>query len=303
MSMNQSTFKPVSLVLLAPAALLLLSLFAIPVCYAIYLGFTNLQLIGPHAVNYWFTGLQNVRTLVSDQIFSSSLIQTVVFVVGSGAIGSTVLGLAMALLMQKANATVGKAVSALAILAWNLPPITIAVIWYAATTSGGTFPRLLGDVNQDLLYTYPMLVVSVANVWSLAGLSMLMFAAALKSIPTDMIEAALLENANAFQRLVRLTLPMLKPTILMSSLLMTLLTFGNFTLVYLMTGGGPDNQTNILPIYSYLQGFKFHRLGYGALLGDVIVLLSSALGLAFVLIARQYRPGQLRKGKVKGIVA
>jgi multiple sugar transport system permease protein len=96
---------------------------------------------------------------------------------------------------------------------------------------------------------------------------------------------------------------MLKPTILMSSLLMTLLTFGNFTLVYLMTGGGPDNQTNILPIYSYLQGFKFHRLGYGALLGDVIVLLSSALGLAFVLIARQYRPGQLRKGKVKGIVA
>ncbi|NML99034.1 sugar ABC transporter permease [Paraburkholderia sp. RP-4-7] len=299
--MNQSTFKPVSLVFLAPAAALLAVLFAVPVCYAIYLGFTNLQLIGPRAVNYSFTGLQNVRTLLADDVFVGSLVQTIVFVVASGAIGSTVLGLAMALLMQKASPRLGKSISALAILAWNLPPITIAVIWYAATTSGGTFPRLLGDAGQDVLYTYPMLVVSLANVWSLAGLSMLMFAAALRSIPTDMIEAALLENANAWQRLTRLTLPMLKPTILMSSLLMTLLTFGNFTLVYLMTGGGPDNQTNILPIYSYLQGFKFHRLGYSALLGDVIVVLSSALGLAFVLLARQYRPGQLRKGKIKAI--
>jgi multiple sugar transport system permease protein len=83
--MNQTTFRPVSLVLLAPAAILLLSLLALPIVYAIYLGFTNLQLIGPHAVNYWFTGLQNVRTLLNDDVFSSSLWQTVVFVVGSGA--------------------------------------------------------------------------------------------------------------------------------------------------------------------------------------------------------------------------
>jgi multiple sugar transport system permease protein len=299
--MNQTTFRPVSLVLLAPAAILLLSLLALPIVYAIYLGFTNLQLIGPHAVNYWFTGLQNVRTLLNDDVFSSSLWQTVVFVVGSGAFGSTILGLAMALLMQKANGALGRLVSGLAILAWNLPPITIAVIWYAATTSGGTFPRLLGDANHDLLYTYPMLVVSIANVWSLAGLSMIMFSAALRSIPTEMVEAAILEDSSAAQRLFRLTLPMLKPTILMSALLMTLLTFANFTLVYLMTGGGPDNETNILPIYSYLQGFKFHRLGYSALLGNVIVLLSSILGLAFVLIARQYRPGQIRKSKLKAL--
>jgi len=101
--MNQTTFRPVSLVLLAPAAILLLSLLALPIVYAIYLGFTNLQLIGPHAVNYWFTGLENVRQLLSDDVFTSSLWQTVVFVVGSGAFGATVLGLALALLMQKAG--------------------------------------------------------------------------------------------------------------------------------------------------------------------------------------------------------
>ena len=66
--MNQTTFRPVSLVLLAPAAILLLSLLALPIVYAIYLGFTNLQLIGPHAVNYWFTGLQNVRTLLNNDV-------------------------------------------------------------------------------------------------------------------------------------------------------------------------------------------------------------------------------------------
>ncbi|TGV72817.1 sugar ABC transporter permease, partial [Mesorhizobium sp. M00.F.Ca.ET.149.01.1.1] len=73
------------------------------------------------------------------------------------------------------------------------------------------------------------------------------------------------------------------------SLLMTLLTFGNFTLVYLMTAGGPGNQTNILPVYSYLQGFKFFNLGYSALLGNVIVLISAALGGLFVLLGKQRR--------------
>jgi multiple sugar transport system permease protein len=297
--MDQTTFKPATFAFIGPAALLLLALFALPISYAVYLGFTNLQLIGLHAANFNFTGLQNVRTLLADDAFWGSVSLTVIFVVGSGAIGSTVLGLTIALLMQKANRYLNKAVAGLAILAWNLPPITIAVIWYAATTSGGTVPHLLGIASEDVLYSYPMLTVSFANAWSLAGLSMLMFAAALRGIPSDMIEAALLENANGYQRLTRLTLPMLKPTILMSALLMTLLTFGNFTLVYLMTGGGPDNETNILPIYSYVQGFKFHRLGYSALLGDVIVLLSAAIGLTFVVLASQYRPGRGAKQSPK----
>jgi len=71
-----------------------------------------------------------------------------------------------------------------------------------------------------------------------------------------------------------------------SLLMMTLLSFGNFTLVFLMTGGGPEGRTNILPVYSYIQGFSYHNLGYGALLGNVIVVLASVLGVVFVLVDR-----------------
>jgi multiple sugar transport system permease protein len=287
--LDKPRFKPSSLVLLMPGMLLLLSLFVYPVAYSIYLGFTNLQLIGPNSVNYRFTGMQNVSFLFSDAIFYRSLYLTLIFVVGSGAIATTILGLVIAISVQNAIPALRNIVNGLAIVAWTLPPAAISIIWYAATTQGGVFPVLFGFPHTDLLYDQAMLVVCVANAWSLAGLATIIFSAALRNVPSEMLEAAKLENASAYQRLTRLTLPILKPTILTSALLMTLLSFGNFTLIYLMTQGGPSGDSNILPVYSYLQGFQFKRLGYAALLGNVIVLISGVLGVAYVWMAQNRR--------------
>jgi multiple sugar transport system permease protein len=284
--LDKPRFNPATLFLLSPTIILLATLFVFPIGYSIYLGFTNLQLIGPHSVHYQFTGYQNIGLLLADQVFLRSLWLTTIFVVGSGAIATTVLGMVMAIAMQDSVPVIRVVVTGLAIVAWTLPPSTIAIIWYAATTQGGVVPVLLGHANYDLLYDRALLIVSIANSWSLAGLATIMFSAALRNIPRDIIEAAMLENASAHQRLMRLTIPLLKPTIVTSALLMTLLTFGNFTLIYLMTAGGPSNDTNILPVYSYLQGFQFHRLGYAALLGNVIVILSGLLGGTFVFLAK-----------------
>lgn len=287
--LDKPRFNPSSLLLLFPAAALLIGLFIYPVGYSVYLGFTNLQLIGPNAIHFRFTGLQNVYFLLSDQVFYRSIWLTLVFVVGSGAVGTTILGLVIALALQSAVPSIRMVVSSLAIVAWTLPPAAIAIIWYAATTQGGVFPVLFGYPHADVLYDHAMLVVSLANAWSLAGLATIIFSAALRNVPQEMLEAAKLEDANAFQRLTRLTLPILKPTILTSALLMTLLSFGNFTLIYLMTQGGPSGDSNILPVYSYLQGFTFKKLGYAALLGDVIVLISGVLGVAYVWLAQTRR--------------
>jgi multiple sugar transport system permease protein len=271
-----------SLALLSPAGMLLAGLFLLPIAYAFYLGLTNLTLIGANAVHYRFTGWTNLFTLWKDKEFYHSLLLTVYFVVGSGAIASTLLGLTLALLMERANDTLRTAVGAIVMLACILPPATVAIVWFAVTTSGGVIPIMLGMGNSDVLFKHPMLVVSAANAWSLCGLSMLIFAAALKNIPQEMIEAAVLEGSSAMQRFMRVTLPMLRSTIMTSVLLMTLLSFGNFTLVFLMTGGGPGKSTNILPVYSYVQAFSYHRLGYGALLGNVIVVIAAILGILFV---------------------
>ncbi|OWV72286.1 ABC transporter permease [Rhizobium sp. R339] len=280
--LDEPRVDPVSFALLSPAALLLGTLFLGPVIYAIYLGFTNLQLIGIHAVNYRFTGLSNVAFLLGDAVFYKSLWLTVIFVVGSGAIATTALGLVLALALQDCLAPIRWISSAAAILAWTLPPTTIAFLWMATSTQSGLIAMLAGNMRLDLLYQHAMPVVSTANAWSLAGLAMTMFSAALRNIPGDLMEAAQLEGASSAQTLRRITLPMLKPTIITCALLMMLMTFGNFTLIYLMTGGGPGNDTNILPVYTYLQGFKFHNLGYAALLGNVMVLLSALLGGLFV---------------------
>lgn len=285
--LDKARFNPVSVLLLSPSIVLLATLFAFPIAYAIYLGFTNLQLIGPHSIHYQFTGLQNVWTLLADKEFIRSLWLTLIFVVASGAVGATLLGMVMAIAMQECLPVVRLVVNGLAIVAWTLPPSTIAIIWYAAATHNGIVPMILGHPDYDLLYDKALLVVSIANSWSLAGLATIMFAAALRNIPRDIDEAAMLENASPRQRLMYLTIPLLKPTIETSALLMMLLTFGNFTLIYLMTAGGPGNDTNILPVYSYLQGFSFHKLGYAALLGNVIVILSGLLGGTFVLLTKR----------------
>ncbi|MBA1144675.1 carbohydrate ABC transporter permease [Mesorhizobium neociceri] len=287
--LDKPRFSPSSLLLLFPAAALLIGLFIYPVGYSVYLGFTNLQLIGPNSIHFRFTGLQNVYFLLSDHVFYRSIWLTLVFVVGSGAVGTTILGLVIALALQSALTSVRMVVTSLAIVAWTLPPAAIAIIWYAATTQGGIFPVLFGYPHADVLYDHAMLVVSLANTWSLAGLATIIFSAALRNVPQEMLEAAKLEDANAYQRLTRLVLPILKPTILTSALLMTLLSFGNFTLIYLMTQGGPGGDSNILPVYSYLQGFTFKKLGYAALLGDVIVLISGVLGIAYVWLAQARR--------------
>jgi multiple sugar transport system permease protein len=279
-------FEAMSLVFMSPAGLLLFLLFLAPVGYSFYLGLTNLQLIGPHSVHYWFTGLFNVRAMLRDHEFYHSLWVTVLFVVGSGAIGSTVAGLILAMLIQKGGRVLGGVVGGAAILACTLPPVTVAVMWHATTTVDGIFPTLLGMPKAELLYHFPMTVVSVANIWWLCGLSMLIFGAALRNISPELIEAAILERASGLRRFTRVILPSLRPTIVTSALLMSLLSFGNFTLIFLMTGGGPANATNILPLYSYMQGFTYHRLAFGAMLGNVIVLMSALLGVLFVLISR-----------------
>jgi multiple sugar transport system permease protein len=277
---DRARFEYGSVPLLLPAVILLLVLFIGPVLYSLYLGLTNIELLGPNSIRYHFTGTRNVHRMMSDPEFYKSIWLTFVFVFGSGAVGATLLGLVLAMLMQASHHWMQRIVGSVVILACVLPQITAALIWRSATTAGGAFSSVILGSTGELLYTSPMAVVCVANMWSMAGLAMLMFSAALKNIPGDLAEAAKLENAGPVAQFLRITAPLLKPTFASVALLMTILSLGNFSLIFLMTGGGPNGQTSILPVYSYIQGFAYHKLGYGALLGNVIIILSLVLGVA-----------------------
>ena len=287
--LDRQRFHWSSIPLLAPATVLLVVLFLAPVAYSFYLGLTNLELIGPTSRHYQFTGLEIINYLIHDVVFHQSLYLTAFFVIGSGVIGAAGIGLALALAMQKALNSARLLVGAIVMVCFMLPPITAAILWYAASTSGGSLPTLFGTSSSDFLHSAPMVVVSAANAWSVTGLAMILFAAALRNIPGEIIEAAELENSNGVQRFVRITLPLLKPTIVTTILLITLLSLANFTLVYLMTGGGPGNATMILPVYSYQQSFTFSHLAYGALVGNVMVIIATIFSALFVYFSRERR--------------
>ena len=273
------------LILLLPAALLLLVLFIAPVAYAFYLGLTNISLIGPTARHFRFTGATNLVRLVHDELFWRSLQLTAIFLLGSAVVGVTLVGMVLALLMQSAVAWLRITVGAIVVVAWMLPPVTAALVWYAFSTSGGTLSLAFG--GSDVLDTFPMTTICLANIWSSAGFAMLVLSAGLRSVPAEVLEAAVMEGASRIKVFWSVTLPIIRPTVVTNVLLVTLLSIANFSLIYIMTGGGPGNATNILPIYSYQQGFAFNRLSYGALLGDVLVVICTVLAYFYVRVSRQ----------------
>ena len=282
--LDKARFDWTSVPLLVPAGALLAVLFLGPVVYSFYLGLTNIALIGPTSRHFSFTGTANLTRLIHDPVFPKSLFVTAIFVVGSGVIGATVLGLVLALAMQRAVRPIRGIVGVIVILAFMLPPVTVALVWYA--TSAGTLPTLVGNPQADFLQSLPLLVVSAADTWCLTGLAMIMFAAALRNVPRETIEFAELENASGTQRLFRIVLPLLQPTIMTTVLLMTLLALANFTVVYIMTAGGPGSDSMILPVYSYQQAFSFDNLAYGALIGNITVVLAAIFSFLYARLAR-----------------
>jgi len=272
--------------MLAPAVALLGVLFVFPVLYACYLGFTNLALVGSRSRDYTFTGLDNVTRMFGDYVFTNGAWLTIVFVVGSAIIGQSVLGMVLAILLRNAHLSVRAIVGSVVIVAWVLPEITVALIWYAFSQAGGTLSLLVHRPDANFLVVVPMLIVSLANLWRNVAFSMLVFSAGLRNLPTEVLEAAEVEGASVFRRYRLVILPLLKPTIVTNLLLVTILNLSEFTLIYAMTQGGPGNETMTLPLYVYQQAFVFHELGYGTAISLVLVVIGAVFSLLFVRASR-----------------
>ena len=131
-----------------------------------------------------------------------------------------------------------------------------------------------------------MTTVSVANLWRGTAFSMLVFSAALRNIPSEVLEAADVEGASRFRRLWSITLPLLGPTLVTNLLLVTILNLSDFTLIYTLTQGGPGNSSMTLPVYIYQEAFNYYELGYGTTISLVLILIGAALSLLFVRTSR-----------------
>jgi multiple sugar transport system permease protein len=270
---------------LTPAIALMAIFLVGPIGYALYGSLTNAALSGYRAANPEFIGLDNYTRLLSSAQFWQAAWLTLLFVVASAVIGQNVLGMALALLLRSGPKRLGSVVSALVVMAWVLPEIVAAFTLYAFFSSEGTLNTALGWLGIDgpsWLILFPMLSVILANVWRGTAFSMMVYNAALAEVPPEITESAQIDGANTLQRFFRITLPMIRRAIATNMMLTTLQTLGVFTLIWVMTGGGPGTQSTTLPVLAFQQAFKFAQVGYGTAIATVTLVIGAVFALVYV---------------------
>ncbi|GLY76096.1 carbohydrate ABC transporter permease [Actinoallomurus iriomotensis] len=275
---------------LVPAFALIALFFLGPILWCVYASFTDVALTGATASTPHLIGLRNYRRMFADPAFGQSLWLTVVFVVGSAVIGQNVGGMALALLMKSRHRIARAVVGAIVVGAWVMPELVAGFVWYAFLADDGTLNAILRAVGlhgKSWLYVMPLLSVIIANVWRGTAFSMLVYSAALSNVPEDLLEAAAVDGASAYRRLRHITLPLMRRAVMTNLMTITLQTLAVFTLIFVMTGGGPGTKTQTLPIYMYQSAFKFYQLGYGAALAIVLLAVGGVFSVIYLRMMRE----------------
>jgi multiple sugar transport system permease protein len=254
-----------------------------PIAYCVYYAFTDMQLTGASGTH--FVGVDNFTRAFKDTDFLNAMWLTLLFVVGSAVIGQNTLGLALAVLMQKATQPVRALVNGVVIAAWVLPEVVAGYLMYAFFYDQGSLNSLLDAVHlpdQNWLYTMPILAVCLANVWRGTAFSLMVFTAAINDVPQELVEAAEMDGAGPWQRLWRVVLPVIRPSILTNLMLITLQTLSVFGLIYTMTRGGPGNKSETLPIFMYQQAFQNSLIGYGTAIALVLLVVGALFSVVYI---------------------
>ena len=271
----------------APALGLIGVFLVFPALWTLYLGLTNLRLTGLAAAAPQFVGLSNFSRALADPLFANSLKVTLVFVLGSAVVGQTGLGFALAWTLRGWRGPVRSTVEVLVILAWIIPGSVVAFLWIALLDGrSGTLNTLLGGLGVEWLLDYPMLSIIVFNTWRGTAFSMLLFGAALNSLPPSHLAAARLAGANGWQQLRDVVIPSIRGHILTALLLISLWTFNLFT-PYLLTRGGPNFQTEVLPIFIFRNAISSGQLGYGAAISAIMLATNLVIALVYLNVLRE----------------
>ncbi|VTR78680.1 carbohydrate ABC transporter permease [Cellulomonas hominis] len=274
---------------LLPAVVLMLVFLAGPVLWSFYGSLTNQALTGYKAANPQFIGLDNYTALLGDDGFWKAVVLTVVFVGASAVIGQNVLGMALALLLRAAAKPVRAVASAIVVVAWVLPEIVAAFALYAFFSTDGTLNNVLGWFGLEgptWLISVPMLAVILANIWRGTAFSMMVYGAALSEVPPEITEAAAIDGATGPQRFFRITVPMIRRSISTNLMLTTLQTLAVFTLIWVMTGGGPGTDSSTLPVLAYQEAFKFAQVGYGTAIATVTLLVGAVFSIVYIRVLK-----------------
>ncbi len=279
----------------APTLVIVFAVVGLPLAYSLYL---SLHRTNPITKTFIYVGGGNYAWILGNAEFWAAFGRTAYFAAFS-VIGTTVLGMAMALLLNERF--IGRGVlRSVVLVPWAMAPVSVGVLWsFIYAGDYGALTGLLNDLGLHGL-AMPWLgdgfralnLVALTNVWSQAPLTALMLLAGLQSMPSSLHRAAMLDGAGPTARFLAITLPWLRPNLLFISIIATINSLMAFDILWIMTRGGPGAATTVISWLGYVYSFQFLRFGEGAAILYCLTALSFILAITYFAVfgARRSRP-------------
>lgn len=250
----------------------------VPMVFSLILSFMNWD--GANKISW--AGLDNFKQLLRDETFRISLGNTLTFVILNVPL-TMLAALGLALLLNKP--IYGRNIFRTTFFfPYVASLVAVAVVWnmlfFPSAGPVNSVLSVLGVQNPPrwaASVDWAMLTVILASIWKGMGYYMIIYLAALQSIPTILYEAAEVDGANAWQKFRYITLPMLTPATFFISVMLTIASFKVFDLIMVMTGGGPGRATNVLVVHIYNTAFKEFRFGYSSSIAMVLLVMVLAI--------------------------
>jgi multiple sugar transport system permease protein len=269
-----------ALLLTAPGILTLLVTTTFPLAYLIYSSFQTINLAMPFMDG--FAGFDNYVEMWGDARFWHALRLTGIYTVSSVSM-QVVIGLGLALMVMRIPS--GQWLFRIvAILPIVLAPVVVGLFWRTLMLAPNFgmldfFVRWLGFEQINWLGSpVPALIsVIVIHTWQWTPFAFLVFLASLASLPVDVYEAARIDKANAFQRFWYITLPLLRPAIVIVVIMRAMISLAAFAAIFAATGGGPGTATEILNLYAFKTSFVELNFGYGSALAVALLIITMAV--------------------------
>ncbi|WP_261130884.1 carbohydrate ABC transporter permease [Bacillus sp. Marseille-Q3570] len=260
---------------LLPGCVILGAFIFYPLLQAIWLSFTDYNMI----VDPTFVGTENYEKLFDDSMFWKTLIQTLIYLVGVVP-ALIILPIFLAILVNQKLKGIGFFRSA-----YYIPVVTswvvVGITWEWVYAEKGVLNYLLevvgminGPVHWLTSEKTALFAVMAVTVWKGLGYYMVIYLAGLQSIPSNLYEAAEIDGANKWQQTIRITIPMLMPSIIIVTVMSSIAAMKVFEEIYIMTGGGPLNSSKTLVFYIYQEAFEKLNMGYASAAGVVLFLIT-----------------------------
>ncbi|HUE26969.1 MAG TPA: sugar ABC transporter permease [Solirubrobacteraceae bacterium] len=264
--------------LVAPAAIVMIAVTAYPIIDAVVLSLQRADLRFPSANK--FIGLSNYGHVLSAPVWWQDVFHTVIITVISVSI-EFVLGMALALVMHRTLVARGL-VRSIALIPYAIVAVVAAYSWELAwSLNSGWIPKLLGLTGDPLSHTFGTYVaIIVTEVWKNTPFMALLLLAGLALVPDELLEAAKVDGASAWQRFIRITVPLMKPAILVALLFRTLDAFRIFDTIYIFNQGAQGTES--ISILNYSTLLNRLNLGLGSAVSVLLFLLVALIAFVFI---------------------